>query len=137
MALSLYEWTKAVIANSLFASDSRIIAFTSEGNTRALPNYAAVSVAKVALEALARNMALEFAAIGIRVNCIQAGVTITKSFEMIPNSEHIEANALQRNPNNRLTTPEDVANAAYLLTREESNWITGTVLKVDGGESLC
>ena len=137
MALSLYDWTKALMANSLFASDSRIIAFTSEGNTRALPNYAAVSVAKVALEALVRNMALEFAALGIRANCIQAGVTKTKSFEMIPNAEHIEANALQRNPNNRLTTPEDVANAAYLLTREESKWITGTVLKVDGGESLC
>ena len=137
MALSLYEWTKPLIAASLFASDSSIIAFTSEGNKRALPNYAAVSVAKVALEALVRNMALEFASLGIRANCIQAGVTKTKSFEMIPNAKHIEANALQRNPNNRLTTPEDVANAAYLLTREESKWITGTVLKVDGGESLC
>lgn len=136
MALSLYEWTKAVLEKELFANDSRIIAFTSEGNTRALPNYGAVSVAKVALEALVRNMALEFAPIGIRANCIQAGVTKTKSFEMIPNAKDIEDNARLRNPNDRLTTPEDVANAAYLLTRAEAKWITGTVLKVDGGESL-
>ncbi len=41
-----------------------------------------------------------------------------------------------RNPNNRLTTPEDIANAVYLLTTDEAKWITGTVIKVDGGESL-
>lgn len=136
MALSLYDWTIALVEKKRFAPDTRIIAFTSEGNSRALPNYGAVSVAKVALEALVRNMALEFAPIGIRANCIQAGVTKTKSFEMIPNSEKIEANALQRNPHGRLTTPEDVANAAYLLTLDEAKWITGTILKVDGGESL-
>ena len=136
MALSLYEWTKALHDQKFFASDTRIMAYTSEGNTRVLPHYGAVSVAKVALEALVRNMALEFAPLGIKANCIQAGVTKTKSFEMIPNSEEIEAHALSRNPNGRLTTPEDVANASYLLTREEAKWITGTVLKVDGGESL-
>lgn len=136
MALSLYEWTIAIRDKELFAPDSRIIAFTSEGNSRALPNYGAVSVAKVALEALIRNMALEFAPLGIRANCIQAGVTKTKSFAMIPNAKAIEEHALLRNPNNRLTTPEDVANAAYLLTRAEAAWITGTIIKVDGGESL-
>lgn len=136
MALSLYDWTKALVESGLFASDTRIISFTSEGNTKALPNYSAVSVAKVALEALTRSIALEFAPIGIKANCIQAGITMTKSLSMIPGYEQIKENALKRNPNNRLTTPEDVANAVYLLTTEEAKWITGTVIKVDGGESL-
>ena len=136
MALSLYDWTKALINTELLAQDTRIISFTSEGNTRALPGYAAVSVAKVALESLTRNMALEFAPLGIKANCIQAGVTVTKALQLIPGSESIIANALQRNPNNRLTTPIDVANAVYLLTLPEAAWVTGTVLKVDGGESL-
>jgi enoyl-[acyl-carrier protein] reductase I len=136
MALSLYDWTKALVAAKLFASDTRIISFTSEGNTKALPNYSAVSVAKVALEALTRSIALEFAPIGIKANCIQAGITMTKSLSMIPGFEEIKANALKRNPNNRLTTPNDVANAVYLLTTDEAQWITGTVIKVDGGESL-
>jgi enoyl-[acyl-carrier protein] reductase I len=136
MALSLYDWTKALVAAKLFASDTRIISFTSEGNTKALPNYSAVSVAKVALEALTRSIALEFAPIGIKANCIQAGITMTKSLSMIPGYEEIMANALKRNPNNRLTTPNDVANAVYLLTTDEAKWITGTVIKVDGGESL-
>lgn len=136
MALSLYDWTKSLVTADLFAEDARIISFTSEGNIRAMPNYAAVSVAKVALEALTRNIALEFAPIGIKANCIQAGITLTKSFEMIPGQEKIKEHALKRNPNKRLTTPEDVANAVFLLTTKEASWITGTVLKVDGGESL-
>jgi len=136
MALSLYDWTKELVKSNLFAADSRIISFTSEGNTRAWNNYGAVSVAKVALESLTRNIALEFAPMGIKANCIQAGVTETKSFKMIPGNEVLKENALKRNPNKRLTTPEDVANVAYLLTTEEAKWITGTVIKVDGGESL-
>ncbi|MBT8300056.1 MAG: SDR family oxidoreductase, partial [Maribacter sp.] len=107
-----------------------------EGNKRVAANYAAVSVAKVALESLTRSMALEFAPIGIKANCIQAGITQTKSFEMIPGYKKYLSDALERNPNNRLTTPEDVANAVYLLTKDEAKWITGTVIKVDGGESL-
>ncbi len=136
MALSLYDWTKDLNLAELFDPDTRIISFTSEGNTKVLPNYAAVSVAKVALEALTRSIALEFAPIGIKANCIQAGITGTKSFQMIPGHEQIRDNALKRNPNNRLTTPEDVANTVYLLTLDEAKWITGTVIKVDGGESL-
>lgn len=136
MALSLYEWTTALVKAGLFAADTRIVSFTSEGNTKALPNYAAVSVAKVALEALTRSIALEFAPLGIKANCIQAGITHTKSLTMIPGYEQLKQHALQRNPHKRLTTPEDVANAVYLLTTEEAKWITGTVIKVDGGESL-
>lgn len=136
MGLSLYDWTIGLVQAKLFALDSRIISFTSEGNTRVLPNYAAISVAKVALEALTRSIAVEFAPLGIKANCIQAGVTLTKSFAMIPGYAHFKELALERNPHKRLTRPEDVANAAYLLTTDEAKWITGTVIKVDGGESL-
>ena len=136
MAISLYDWVKKLVQHNLFSKDARVIAYTSEGNSKALPNYAAVSAAKVTLEAIVRNIALEFASIGIKANCIQAGVTDTKSMQMIPNSQLILEAALKRNPNKRLTKPEDVANAAYLLTTNEAKWITGTVIKADGGESL-
>ncbi len=136
MAVSWYAWTRALLDAGLFAKDSRVLAFTSEGNHKVIPSYAAVSAAKAALEALCRNMAVELASLGIKVNCIQAGVTETPSFEMIPNSDQIKAFALKRNPSGRLTTPGDVANVVYLLTTEEAGWITGTVIKADGGESL-
>ena len=136
MALSLYDWTKDLKELGLFSEDTRIISFTSEGNTKSWPGYAAVSAAKVTLEAITRSMALEFASQGIKANCIQAGATDTKAFSMIPGHSELRQSALERNPNKRLTTPEDVANVVYLLTREEAKWITGTVIKVDGGESL-
>lgn len=136
MAISLYDWTKAVFDANLFAEDARIISFTSEGNTKAWKNYAAVSAAKVALEALTRNIALEFAPYGIRANCIQAGVTNTASLQMIPGNEKIKEHTLLRNPFHRLTTPEDVANVAYLLSKDESSWINGSIIPVDGGEHI-
>ncbi len=136
MALSLYDWTRGLLKAGLFHEDTRIISFTSEGSRRALPNYAAVSAAKACLEALTRSIALEFAPLGIKANCIQAGVTETASLAMIPDHEKIKEHALKRNPQGRLTRPGDVANMAYLLTRDEARWITGTIITADGGESL-
>ncbi|CAM4332303.1 SDR family oxidoreductase [Zobellia roscoffensis] len=136
MALSLYDWVKELSAQNLFDEDARVVAFTSEGSSKAWEGYAAVSAAKATLEALTRSIALEYASKGIKANCIQAGTTDTKAFQMIPNSDSLKKNALNRNPNKRLTTPEDVANAVYLLSTDEAKWITGTVIKVDGGESL-
>ena len=136
MANSLYNWVYEIDASNAFARDARVIAFTSEGSYRAVPNYAAVSSAKAALEAIMRSVALEFAEKGVKANCIQAGITDTRSLRLIPHHQEFLDNALKRNPNKRITTPHDVANAAYLLTLPEAAWITGTVLKVDGGESL-
>ncbi|WP_138432599.1 SDR family oxidoreductase [Winogradskyella algicola] len=136
MGISLYDWVKSVFEARLFAEDARIISFTSEGNSKAWKNYAAVSAAKVTLEAITRNIALEFAPHGIKANCIQAGVTDTVSLRMIPGNEQIIKYTLKRNPNKRLTKPEDVANVVYLLTKDEASWITGTIIPVDGGEHL-
>jgi enoyl-[acyl-carrier protein] reductase III len=136
MAISLYDWFQAIFDKKLFADDARIIGFTSEGSTKPWKNYAAVSAAKVTLEAISRNIALEFAPFGIRANCIQAGVTNTASLNMIPDSESIKNHTLKRNPFGKLTTPDDVANVVYLLNKDEASWINGTIIKVDGGESL-
>jgi enoyl-[acyl-carrier protein] reductase III len=135
MAFSLYDWTAAIYKAGLFASDARVISFTSEGSKKAMKHYAAVSAAKAALEAISRSIALEFAPYGIRANCIQAGVTDTRSLRMIPGSAELIQHSLNRNPFKRLTLPEDVANLVYLLCKDESAWINGTIIPVDGGES--
>jgi len=136
MAISLYDWTKHVFNKNLFSADARIISFTSEGNQKAWKNYGAVSAAKVVLEAITRNIALEFAPYGITANCIQAGVTETLSFQMIPGSDTLKSHTLERNPFKRLTKPEDVANVVYLLTKDEAKWINGAIIPVNGGEHL-
>jgi NAD(P)-dependent dehydrogenase (short-subunit alcohol dehydrogenase family) len=136
MGYSWYEWTKALIDANKFADNARNLAFTSEGNSKAWTGYAAVSAAKATLEAFMRSMAVEYAPLGITTNCIQAGATETPSFKMIPGSDILAQTAKKRNPFSRLTTPVDVANAVFLMSRPEADWINGTVLKVDGGESL-
>ncbi len=136
MATSLYDWTKLIFNENLFAEDARILAFTSEGSTKPIKNYGAVSAAKAALEAIFRNIALEFAPFGLRSNCIQAGVTDTRSLQMIPGSEEIKVHTKKRNPFKRLTTPEDVANVVSLLCTDEAAWINGCTIPVDGGEHL-
>ncbi|GAB4009078.1 SDR family oxidoreductase [Spirosoma migulaei] len=136
MAISLYNWSKDLLTASLFATDARIISFTSEGSTKAWKNYAAVSAAKAALEAISRSIALEMAPSGIRANCIMAGVTDTASLRMIPGYESLLSHSKQRNPFSRLTQATDVANAAYLLCKDEAAWINGTVIQVNGGEHL-
>lgn len=136
MATSWYEWSQSLIKHEIFTKKARNIAFTSEGNSRVWTGYGAVAAAKSVLEALMRNMAVEFAPLEITTNCIQAGTTETPSFLIIPGSEELAKITKKRNPFSRLTQPEDVANAVYLLCKKEADWINGTILKVDGGESL-
>ncbi|WP_281986537.1 SDR family oxidoreductase [Aquimarina aggregata] len=136
MAISLYDWVKLVFDKDLFAKDTRVISFTSEGNTKAWENYAAVSAAKVALEAITRSIALEFAPYGIKANCLQPGAVDTQSLRMIPGYEQIVAHSIDRNPFNRITTAIDVANTVYLFCKDEAAWINGCVIPVNGGEHL-
>lgn len=136
MAVSYYDWVSAFAKAKLFTHSARAIAFTSEGSSKAWPQYGAVAAAKAALECISRGIALEFAPTGLTSNCIQAGVTDTESLRLIPGNEQMKEMAIQRNPNKRLTTPRDVGNAVYLLTRDEAAWINGAVIPVDGGEHI-
>lgn len=136
MGTSLLGWTQGLFQRGLFADDARIFGLTSEGNEVAWKGYAAVSAAKVALEALCRSIATEFAPYGVRCNIIQAGVTETPALAAIPGSDQLKAQARLRNPCGRLTLPRDVANVIYLLSLEEAAWINGDVIRVDGGEHI-
>ncbi len=137
MGTSLLDWVYDLRHRHLLASDTRILALTSEGVRRAWPGYAAVAAAKAVLESLVRSMALELGPFGIRANCIQAGVTDTQALRRIPHSTHLKLHAVARNPMGRLTTPDDVGAVVALLCRPEAAWINGTVVIADGGEHLC
>jgi NAD(P)-dependent dehydrogenase (short-subunit alcohol dehydrogenase family) len=136
MGTSLLDWVQDVHARGLFAADARVFGLTSEGNDLAWKGYAAVSAAKVALEAVARSIAMEFAPHGIRCNVVQPGVTETPALEAIPGSGFLKAAARRRNPFGRLTTPPDVANLIYLLSLDEAAWVNGALIRVDGGEHV-
>ena len=136
MGTSLLGWVQDLHGLGLFAPDARVLGLTSEGNEVAWKGYAAVAAAKVALESLARSIAVEYAPYGVRCNVVQAGITETPALAAIPGSTHLKAQARLRNPFGRLTTPADVANVIYLLCRDEAAWINGSIVRVDGGEHI-
>lgn len=136
MSSSLVYWAQDLVAGGRMGQGGRIYAMTSSGSLAAWPSYGAVSAAKSALEAWIRQLAVELAPRGITANAVMAGVTRTPALDKIPGSDEIARRALERNPHGRLTTPEDVASCLVVLARPETAWLTGNVLRLDGGESV-
>ncbi|TNE85815.1 MAG: SDR family oxidoreductase [Deltaproteobacteria bacterium] len=136
MAHSLVYWTQDLVARNLIGEGGRIYAMTSSGSLACWPSYGAVSAAKCALESHIRQIAVELAPKRITANAIMAGVTQTPALSKIPGSDAIVDVALKRNPHGRLTTPEDVASCLVALAGPGTAWMTGNVIKVDGGEAI-
>ena len=134
MANSLVYWTQDLVRAGLLVRGSKVFSMTSSGSHRVIVGYGAVSAAKAALESHTRQLALELAPKGIAVNCFQAGVTDTPAFRMIPNHERIKEHILELHPDGRMTQPEDVARTLVALMDSRIDWMTGTVIRVDGGE---
>ena len=134
MGHSLVYWVQDLVAHQLMRSGGRIYAMTSEGGVKAVPQYGPVCAAKAILEAHIRQLALELAPRGITANAIMAGVTDTPSLRKIPGHERLATLAQARNPHGRLTTPEDVAKCIGVLCHENTYWMTGNTIRVDGGE---
>ena len=138
MANSLVYWTQDLYRAGLLEQGSKVYAMTSEGSTRTVPTYGAVSAAKAALESHCRQLATEMArkGSGITVNAIRAGVTITPALMKIPEHDAIIEASVRRNPSGRMTTPGDVAAAIVALSGDGLDFVTGNVIGVDGGEYI-
>ncbi len=136
MAHSLVYWAQDLAWHGLFADDARVFAMTSAGSHLVFATYGAVSAAKAALESHVRQLALELAPRNVKVNAIQAGITDTPALRQIPGHEEAIEIAMARHPFGRMTTPEDVALALVELARPGCAWMTGNVIRVDGGEDI-
>lgn len=137
MANSLIYWTQGLVRSRLMGDGGRIYAMTSAGGRKVWPSYGAVSAAKAALESHIRQLAFELVPQGITANAIQAGVTDTPALRKIPGNAEMIERAVSVHPARRLTTPEDVARAIVDLSRPGTSWLTGNVIRVDGGEDIC
>lgn len=136
MGSNLVYWVQEMMRREMLREGSRIYALTSAGGHSVIPNYGAVSAAKAVMESHIRQLAYELMPFGITANAIQAGVTITPGSTKIPGSEKLFEFAKFRNPAGRLTTPQDVAAAIVALMSDKTHWMTGNVIRVDGGEDI-
>lgn len=136
MGSNLVYWVQDMMTRRMIGEGSRLYALTSAGGHSVIPNYGAVSAAKAVLESHLRQLAYELMPFGITANAIQAGVTVTPGASKIPGSEKLFELAKMRNPGGRLTTPADVASAIAALMSDKTHWLTGNVIRVDGGEDI-
>ena len=120
-----------------FTKGASVLALSSHGAQFAIPYYSLVGASKGALESLARHLALELAASGIRVNILCPGSVVTDAWKSMPNSEERLAEAAARTPLGRLVSLQEVARAAQFLCCDASSGIVGHTLVVDGGARIA
>ena len=125
-----------VNARSFMSKGGRVLALSSLGAHRAIPNYAFIGASKAALEALVRSLSLELAPDGITVNTISAGVVDTDALKYFPNREQLLDEYQSHSLSGRPLTPADVADAIYLLCLPEASRIIGQTICVDDGYAV-
>ena len=111
-----------------------IINIGSIAGENAFPNRVSYCASKAALHHMTRVMALEWASLGIRVNCIAPGYIMTDIVKNLAAQGIIDQKGLEeRIPQHQLGDVDDIARAAVYLAGEGAKYVTGTVLTVDGG----
>jgi 7-alpha-hydroxysteroid dehydrogenase len=100
------------------------------------PNFGAYPVAKAGIESMIRNAADEYGAYQVRFNAIQPGFIATEVMEGIQRGGPVWNSYVDQTPLQDVGQPDDIANTVRFLLSDESRWITGQAIAVDGGHSL-
>ena len=125
---------KKYLQNLKSAGKASIVLFSSVAVQTGLPYHASIASAKGAIEGLTRSLAAEFAP-NIRVNCIALSLTNTPLPEKLLNSEQKIKTFEERHPLKRIGSAFEAASLAEFLLSDRAAFITGQIIKVDGGLS--
>ncbi|BDQ03583.1 SDR family oxidoreductase [Ignavibacterium sp.] len=116
------------------AGKSSIVLFSTVAVQTGMPYHASIASAKGAVEGLTRSLAAEFAP-NIRVNCIAPSITNTPLAEKLLNNETKVKSSEDRHPLKRIGDAKEIAEAVAFLLSDSASFITGQILKIDGGIS--
>ena len=114
----------------------RIIAISSMGASRTIPDYGSVACIKAGVESMIRQYAFELGGEGINCNVVRAGLVDTGLLDYVSGKSDIISSTINSTPTGRMTTPEDVAGVVKFLLTRDSRMITGQTIVVDGGYSI-
>jgi len=120
----------------LMATHGSFVGMSSLAGYRTHLWFGAYTVGKAGIEAMMRNAADEYGPAGVRFNSIRPGFIATEIMEGIPRESPVYASYIENTPLGDVGRPEDVAHLARFLISDESRWITGQEIAVDGGHSL-
>ena len=121
--------------NNLKSADaSSVVLFSTVAVQTGMPYHASIASAKGAVEGLTRSLAAELAP-GVRVNCIAPSITNTPLAERLLNSETKLKSSEERHPLKKIGNAHEIAELGTFLLSEKSSFITGQIIKADGGLS--
>ena len=137
MLISCFSFTEvARRAAALMPDGGAMVTLTYNGGLRAMPNYNAMGVAKAALEASVRYLAVDFGASRIRVNAISAGPIRTLAGAGISDARFMFAYQQRHSPLHRGVTLEELGGAGVYLLSDLSTGVTGEIHFVDSGYNV-
>tara|TARA_B100000287_G_scaffold116548_1_gene108553 strand:- start:1177 stop:1890 length:714 start_codon:yes stop_codon:yes gene_type:complete len=136
MKLNLYSAIEAIkgYQESLKKNKGSVVLFSTAAVHRGFTNHSIIASAKAAVEGLAISLAAEFAP-NIRVNCIAPSLTNSKIAQPMLKNTTIAEGIAKAHPLKRIGEGKDSASLAKFLLSNDSSWITGQVIAVDGGRS--
>ena len=136
MKLNLYSAIEVIkgFQESLKKNKGSVVLFSTVAAQRGFTNHTIIASAKAAVEGLTVTLAAEFAP-NIRVNCIAPSLSKSKIAEPMLKNPTIAEGIAKAHPLKRLGEGKDSASLAKFLITEESSWITGQIIAVDGGRS--
>jgi len=129
--------TKAVLTKMSEVKNGAIVNVGSISSERAIPrvHLAVYSSTKAAISMFTKSLAVEYARKNVRSNCVNPGIINSGMIKPYLDDPQARKVLEERLPLARIGEPEDVANAVLFLASDEANWITGTILNVDGGKT--
>ncbi len=133
-AISAALLMQQLLPNLKASSEASVVFFSTIAVQVGMPFHASISMAKGAVEGLAKSLAAEYAP-KIRVNCIAPSITETPLSEKLINTNEKKEAVGNRHPLKRIGTTKDIANTVTFLLSKKSAWITGQLLHIDGGLS--
>jgi NAD(P)-dependent dehydrogenase (short-subunit alcohol dehydrogenase family) len=133
-ALGAVRTIQHYLPNLSKEGNSSIVMFSTVAVQTGMAYHASVAMAKGAVEGLTKSLAAELAP-KIRVNAIAPSITDTPLVERLLSTDDKRNASAKRHPLNKIGNSEEIASAVQFLLSEESSWITGQILKIDGGIS--
>ena len=136
MKLNLYSAVEVIkgYQESLKKSKGSVVLFSTVAAQRGFTNHTIIASSKAAVEGLTVSLAAEFAP-NIRVNCIAPSLTNSKIAEPMLKNKALADGIAKAHPLKRLGEGKDSASLAKFLITDDSSWVTGQIIAVDGGRS--
>lgn len=131
--LGAIQVIKAALKPLRNAKGSSVVMFSTVAVQLGLNYHTSIATAKGALEGFGRSLAAELASKQVRVNLVAPSLTDTPLAQNLLSTEEKQEASRERHPIGRYGQPEDIARAAVFLLSDDSSWVTGQVLHVDGG----